>query len=397
LATNAPQLAIPPLEKAVGIVPTDTEARGMLAGALMAANRFDQAAAQYRKLTELSPDDTRAWYGLGKTYQGMAMNAFDPLQKQNPTSAYVSALVADTRVQRRQYSSAFFFYHEALKQLPNLHGIHAALADVYRKTGHTDWATAEEAKERELPAPDCKAHAAECQFLGGRDLEAATSPNAAAASAEALFWKVKAANELALQAFTRLGQMPPSVELHQLRAEIARSQNQHPEAVKEWRAALELSPGNPRFAQELAVSLFMAQDFRPAFEQAVALLKSNPSSPELNFIAGDSSLRLEQPEKAVPYLEAALKSDPKLLAAHASLGLALMRTGKSAEAVPHLEKALELDEEGDLHYQLARAYQAAGQSDKARAAMEQYQNILKTSQRQKEEAAREAQIGPPQP
>ena len=85
----------------------------------------------------------------------------------------------------------------------------------------------------------------------------------------------------------------------------------------------------------------------------------------MNFIAGDSLLRLEEPEKAVPYLRAALAADPKLLAADASLGLALSRLGKNAEAVPHLQKALELDEDGSLHYQLARAYQAAGEAEKA--------------------------------
>ena len=395
LATNQPQLAVAPLQRAVRIEPKDSNARGMLADALMALNRFDQAAEQYRKLADLSPDDPRVWYGLGMTWQSIATTAFDRLQKTNPTSAYVLALVADTRVKRRQYSSAFFFYNEALKQLPNLHGIHAALAEVYRKTGHPDWAAAEDAKERGLPAPDCKAHPSECGFIGGHHLEAATLPKAATPSPEALFWQAKAANELALQAFFRLGQLPPSVELHQLRAEIARNQNQHMESVKEWRAALELSAGNPRLEQELAVSLFMAQDYRAALGEATALLKTNPQSPELNFVAGDSLLRLEEPEKAVEYLQKALSADPKLLAAHASLGLALSRLNKYAEAVPHLEKSLELDDDGSLHYQLVRAYQATGDRDKARTVMAQYQEILKKIEQQKQEAAREAQIGPP--
>ena len=395
LSTGQPQLAIVPLEKAVAASPKDPDARGLLADALMAVSRLDQAAAQYRTLTGLAPDDPRAWYGLGMSYQGIAAGAFDRLQKVDPTSPYVSALVADTRVQRRQYRSAFFFYNETLKQLPNLHGIHAALAEVYRKTGHPDWAAAEDAKERALPPPDCRAHRSECQFIGGHDLDAATLPKTQTPTPEALFWQAKAANELAMQAFFRLGQLPPSVEVHQLRAEIARGQSQHLESVKEWRAALELSPGNPRLQHELTVSLFMAQDYRAAFDQATELLKSNPRSPELNFVAGDSLVRLEEPEKAVPYLRAALAADPQLLAADASLGLALSRLGKNAEAVPHLEKSLELDEDGSLHYQLARAYQAAGDREKARAAMAQYQEILKKNQQYKEETAREAQIGPP--
>jgi tetratricopeptide (TPR) repeat protein len=291
-ALNLPGEAIAPLRKALALKPGDHETRGLLASALLDAKRLDEAGVEYRKLADATPDDPRAWYGLGMMYQAIAGSAFDQLQRTDATSPYVSALVAETRVQRRQYRSGFFFFNEAAKQLPHLHGIHAALADVYRKTGHSDWATEEDARERALPAADCKQHASECQFLGGHDLQIVMQP-ARTASAEALYWRVKAANELAMQALFRLGQLPPSAEMHQLRAEIARGQGQHQESVKEWRAALELMPGNPRLRQELATSFFMGQDYRAALAEAQELLKAAPRSPELNFIAGDSLLRLE--------------------------------------------------------------------------------------------------------
>ncbi|HXP62842.1 MAG TPA: tetratricopeptide repeat protein [Dongiaceae bacterium] len=393
LALGQPQQALAPLEKAVAADPANRDARGMLAGACMDTGRFEQAAEQYRKLTSASPDDARLWYGLGMSYQSIAATALDRLQQADPQSPYLAALVAGTRAQRRQYRSAFFFYREALKQLPNLHGIHAALADVYRKTGHVDWATEEEAKESALPPPDCRVHAAECQFLAGKDLDAAKRPRTV--TPEALFWQAKAANELAFQAFFRLGQLPPSVGLHRLRAEIARNQSQPLESVKEWRAALAIAPNDPQLEQELAAALFMAGDYRAALDQAAATLKAAPPTAELNFVAGDSLVRLEEPEKGVPYLRAALAADPKMLAANASLGLALSRLGKTGEAIPHLEKALELDDDGSLHYQLARAYQAAGNQEKARTAMAAYQEILKKNQDLKEEVAREAQIERP--
>ena len=394
LALDRPGEAVAPLSKALALHPGDTETRGMLANALLDAKRLDEAGVEYRKLTEAAPGDARAWYGLGMTYQAMAVAGFEKLQHADPASPYVSALVAETRVQRRQFRSGFFFYSEAARQLPQLHGIHAALADVYRKTGHNDWAAEEDAKERALGSADCTAHPAECRFLGGHDLEIVSQPLRAAAG-EALYWRVKAANELAMQALFRLGQLPPSAQMHELRAQIARGQGQHLESVKEWRAALELMPGNPRLRQELAASLFMAQDYRNSLAEAEELLKGRPSSAELNFIAGDSLLRLEDPEKAVPYLRAALHSNPQLLAADASLGLALSRLGKHAEAVPLLEKALELDDDGSLYYQLGRAYQAMGSREKAAAAMAKYQEVLKKNQAEKEEVAREAQIGPP--
>jgi tetratricopeptide (TPR) repeat protein len=268
------------------------------------------------------------------------------------------------------------------------------MAEVYRKTGHPEWAAEEDAKEAALPAADCKAHAAECEFVAGHDVQLMNLPQGTA-TGEALYWQAKAANELALQAFFRLGQLPESVELHQLKADIARGQGQHLEAVREWRAALALKPGSVPIEQELAISLFMAGDYKAALEGATALLKTNPHSAEINFMAGDSLLRLQQPEQAIPLLRAALAADPKMLAADASLGLALSRLGKNTEAIPHLRRALEVDDDGSLHFQLANAYRAAGDGEKSRAVMAKYQEILKRNQEQKEEVAREAQIGPP--
>jgi tetratricopeptide (TPR) repeat protein len=395
LALDEPQLAIAPLEKTLAQEPGNQEARGMLASAFEAAGRPEQAADEYRKLTAATPSDPRAWSGLGTSYEAVATRAFDRLQKIDPQSPYVSALIADTRVQRRQYRSAFFFYQQTLKRLPKLHGIHAALATVYRKTDHPDWADQEETKERLLPPPDCHAHPHECDFIAGHDLQAITFTATAKPTPEELFWQAKAANELALQAFFQLGQLPPSVELHRLKAEIARAQNEDMESVKEWRAALQLSPGDPDLERELIASLFMARDYRSALAEATKILQIDPHSPVMNFTAGDSLLRLEEPEKAVPYLKAALAGDPKMLPADASLGLALARLGKNTEAVPHLEKSLQLDDDGSLHYQLARAYQAGGEAEKARTTMEKYQEIVKRNQEQKDEVAREAQIVSP--
>ena len=394
LALGQPRQALAPLERAVAANPANLDAHGLLAGACMDTGRFEEAAEHYRKLTSASPDDPRLWYGLGMSYQSIATTALKRIQQADARSPYLAALVAGTRFERRQYRSAFFFYHETLKQLPHLHGIHDALADVYRKTGHPEWAAEEAARERSLPPTDCKAHPSECQFLAGKDLDALKLPRGPKPPAEALYWQAKAANEQAMQAFFRLGQLPSSVELHQLRAEIARNQNQPMEAAKEWRAALTLAPNAPRLQEQLAASLLMAGDYREAVDLAISTLKAAPTA-ELNFIAGDGLLHLEEPERSVPYLRAALASDPGLLPANASLGLALSRLGKPSEAIPHLEKALDLDDDGSLHYQVARAYQATGNPEKARAAIAAYQELLKRNQELKDEVAREAQIEPP--
>ena len=114
LALGHPRQALPLLEKAVAANPANLDARGLLAGACMDTGRFEEAAGHYRRLTSASPDDPRLWYGLGMSYQSIATAALERIQEADATSPYLAALVAGTRIERRHYRSAFFFYHEAL-------------------------------------------------------------------------------------------------------------------------------------------------------------------------------------------------------------------------------------------------------------------------------------------
>jgi lipopolysaccharide biosynthesis regulator YciM len=65
--------------------------------------------------------------------------------------------------------------------------------------------------------------------------------------------------------------------------------------------------------------------------------------------------RVRQPAKAIPCLEKAVEADPKQLRARAVLGRAYVDDGQPARAVLHLEAAHPTDEDGSLHFQLARA------------------------------------------
>jgi tetratricopeptide (TPR) repeat protein len=391
LELNDPRSAADPLRKAVAADPSNPDAQGLLAGALMALHNYDEAAAQYRSLTKLTPADPRAWFGLGRCYEELAAQAFEALNKAAPQSPYLAVLLAESRVQQRQYRSAYFFYHQALDRSPNFPQVHAGLAEVYRRTDHADWAAQEDEREKAI-RPDCAANPAACQFLEGRFLEVLSAKGATPAT---LYWRSKAANELAREAFAELGKLPDSPQIHEVKAGILRSQRQNLEAANEWRAAVQLAPGQPRYERELAVALHAAGDYKGALPLIEALLRNEANSVELNWLQGDSLLRLEEAERAIPYLEKAARLDPKYLPARASLGLALMNLGKGAQAIPHLEAALPLESDGSLQYQLARAYQAAGQAEKSRQAMAKYREFQDRTQAEKDELAKEAQIAPP--
>lgn len=386
--------AVKAFNMAVRLQPDHREARLMLAGALLSLDRVEEAVEHYRKLTELDPESPQAWYGLGRSYESLSGRAFDELQKAAPESAYWLALVAETRAREQQFSSAFFLYRQALEKMPTMRGLHAAVAEVYRQTGHPDWSGAEEEKELRLPPLDCRTQTLECDFRASQYSEL-VAKSEGANTAESYYWRSRAYNALALRAFTRLGALAPSAELHELKARIYGSQKSYTEAVGEWREAMKLSSADLQIQKQLGISLKFSQDYAGALPVLQDLLRRQPTSAELNFLVGDTLLDLQRAEDAIPLLKRAVRLDPKLLAAHKSLARADLAAGKAVEAIPHLRAALATDEDGSLHYQLARAYQASGQPGLAKAILADYQKIQSSAAAAGEAAKREVEITPP--
>ena len=247
--------------------------------------------------------------------------------------------------------------------------------EIYRRTGHGDWAATEDALEAKLPKPNCAAaRSLECDFAAGRFLPLAIAAKPRL-TAESFYWQAKAYDALARDAFTKLAALPESVEVHQLLAEMHRDQGRHPEAVAEWQAALKLKKGDPALRRELAASLFATKDYENAQAMLTGLLAAEPASADLNFLQGDLLLAEQQAGPAIPFLEKAAAAEPRLLAARAALGRALLQSGRPADAIPHLKASIPADTDGALYFQLARAHQAAGQESESKAAMAKYQQI----------------------
>jgi tetratricopeptide (TPR) repeat protein len=68
--------AIPPLQKVLEKQPTERNALLALAEAFSGARRYEQAAEQFQRLSEIVADNPKVWYGLG--------NCYDKLSEQVP-------------------------------------------------------------------------------------------------------------------------------------------------------------------------------------------------------------------------------------------------------------------------------------------------------------------------
>jgi predicted Zn-dependent protease len=389
-----PAKAIEPLQKFVAAQPDHRDARQMLADALLALERWGAAAQHYRMLTQQAPEDPKGWYGLERSYEGLSGEAFGALVQTAPDSPYLALLVAQASVAEERDKSAFPLLREAIANNTRPAEAHEALAQIYERAGHPDWAAVEHEKAKATPPPDCRAASLECDFRAGRYqkvLDAARPLR----TAESRYWTSRAADVLAREAFERLTALPPSPESALVKVEVLKAQRRYGASTEALAKAAATWPDDRRIRREQATLLIMNRryaDARPLLEE---LLKREPDSGELNLLLGEVLVGSKEPAKAIPCLEKAVAADPSVLRARALLGRAYAEDGQASRAVPHLEAALPTDDDGSLHFQLARAYRETGQAEQATRTLQEFQELRKAYEAKQESDKQEFQITPP--
>jgi predicted Zn-dependent protease len=391
LSLGKPQSAIAPLRRVVTARPADAESRSLLGQALLAAGRPIEATTQFEKLTALAPREPGAWSLLAEAYNGIVQTTLDTFERSAGEDAWRTLLLADALRDDGRLAAAFGVYRRALGQLPNTRAVHDGLAAVYELSGHADWAAEQRARGAKI-ALDCTVQIAECAVAKGRHADALTA-TAKRVDPASRYWRIRAAAALTKAAFARIEALPDSRERRVMRAELARSRGQHVESVAELKAALAFTPDDPALLAELALSSHLARDYEQAIAVERQLLARTPDDASTLSLYGQSLLELQRIDEAIPALERAVAQRPDDQAARGALGRAYVQKGNMASAIPLLEPALAGDEEGLIHFQLARAYQATGQTDKAKPLLEKYQ-ALQQARRERDGATESAIVAP---
>ena len=386
--------ALPRLQRAVAAMPQNPDAREMLARAYLESSRFVKAATQYRTLTTLQPDNPKGWYGLVRSYEGIGEESLAALQRLSPDSPLLELVVADIAVTQEKYPAALAIYRRVLEGTLPVGGLHEAVAELYERAGKPEWAAIELRKAPRRGPAACAARRAECHFLAGRAGESLAA-GVQAGTPAGRYWTIRAANRLATEAVARLETLPPSVELHLIRAQLAHSRGRNTDSVAEVRAALALSPGNPAIESALAEALLEAHDVDGALPLLERLNREHPGDGSLLLMYGDALVQSQQLERAIPVLEQAVNVPGASVAAHAALGRACVQAGRYQEALPHLTAAAAEDDDGDVHYQLARAYQALERPAEAQKAMAEYQKRRQRAAASASSAVAAAVLTPP--
>ena len=326
----------------------------------MARNRLDEPRQAIPLLTKFlsanknSSASASAWKDLGIAYWTLAKQNFDWIDSHAPFTAEWFSLMARTEFDKQHYQRAFQLYRTALSRDANVPGIHAGLAEVYRESGHADWAAIEDAREHR-------------------------AANSTVDESRRRYLETIEDEQRAAEALDHLEKMSSGPEIHELLGFSYRAQQRDTESADEFQKALLIDPENRELKKEWATALWLSGECVQAMPILEQLLQSSPSSTQLNHVLGDCLVQEKHPQEALLYLNRALKVDPGFLPAQASIGRAYLHLNRYSQAILHLKEALALNDKATV-FQLAQAYKKSGDEKTANRYLQEYKRYGSSSE-----------------
>jgi tetratricopeptide (TPR) repeat protein len=198
-----------------------------------------------------------------------------------------------------------------------------------------------------------------------------------------LYWSIKANEKLAFASLSRFQELEPnSARSHILLGDIYRQREQYSDAQREYSEALEISPNGSAALLGLGSAYLQEAKVEQAIATARRALEESPSDPEVNLLMGEALVTQHKFPDAEPFLLKSLSAKPQMLPhVHAMLGEVYAANGKTQEAIREMKLGLASDQDGSLHYQLARLYTKAGDKRDADVALAQMRDLQQKRRR----------------
>ena len=399
--TGKPQLALPYLKRAHALHPEDAEILFTLGKAQQALQQPESAASAFAEAARLAPTNSGAWFGLGVASMAIIAKHGRELADTQAHSVWARALYADELFAQGRPAEALDTYNtlaagaspaqlatlaQVLRQMrdhPDIFALPPASQQPLRTLSETLTAkTGAGAQQRCDPvsAAAQAAHAvqplqrAACSYWAG-DYQTSTAASAQAlaqspGNAEALYWSIKSNERRAVAALTRFEDLAPqSAATYDLIGDLYRRQRQPDSALAAYRKALAIDAHDAP-AQLGAAAVFLSEgDADKTISLAQAALADRPGDIQLNLLVAEALVDKHQFSDALPYLEQCANAPPDLAPrVHALLGRVYADLGRFSQAISQLLLALPIDQDGSLHFQIARLYRKTGHPAEARKA-----------------------------
>jgi len=123
--------AIAHLDRARQLRPQSQAAWIELGRAYASAGRFKEAISTWQSWLRQHSDDVDALYWIGATYNSLAQNVLDEMERKDPNHYLVQELAGDQFKLRQDYEKALQAYQKALKSAPQVPGLHFDVGEVY--------------------------------------------------------------------------------------------------------------------------------------------------------------------------------------------------------------------------------------------------------------------------
>jgi len=140
---GSPEKAMPFLQHALKLDPSNREARQALASCYLAQDDFRGAAEEFRQLAELDPDKSGAWFKLGHEYLDLSARLAYRGAHLYRESAWGHRFLGDLLFQRARWDEAAQEYRKALTADPRQSGLHTSVGQAYLHAGKLQEAEAE--------------------------------------------------------------------------------------------------------------------------------------------------------------------------------------------------------------------------------------------------------------
>lgn len=226
--------------------------------------------------------------------------------------------------------------------------------------------------------------AVECAYYTGdyrkASREARRLTAVAATHTSGLYWEIRADQRLATAALAQAEETATqnSSRIAVLIGDLYRQKQQYDAALSEYQKALRLNSSDSGAMLGLATTYFLENKNDEALTWAQTALASDPTQPRLNLLVGEILTTRGDYPGAELALKKSLKAEPELLPrVHELLGRCYASTDKVNDAIREFTLALPGDEDGSIHYELARLYRKNGDMPAMKSALEVSERLHK--------------------
>jgi tetratricopeptide (TPR) repeat protein len=351
------------------------------------------AAAQSQGLAELSAQGKAA---LRDQQFDRAEKVYEQVVELDPRSAEAHSDLGLALYMLGTYPRAITELQKALELKPHLDRTQVLLALSYFNTGEFDRAIPllQKAYQTMQDDPVVAAHLGLAYLRREKDDEALVVLShwveLEPTSADALYFKGKAAMYVASNSFSQLTKAAPdSYRMLQLRAEMLRQQSLTPAAINEYKKAIAQKPDAAGLHYALGTLYREGGRLDEALAEFQEELKISPNDAMTDFLIGDIHLQRTELDDAQQYLLHSLSAQPGLIEAKLDLAKTYSAQGKVDEAVKLLGTVVASHpNDQDAHYLLFGLYKERGQAAEARKELQIFQELKRKTTEQEQKRMR---------